>query len=256
MISVQWIAIDAIKPNARNARTHSKKQIRQIADSITAFGFLVPILIDQGGLIIAGHGRYAAAALLGLEEVPVIRVEGLSEAKRRALALADNKIAENAGWDRELLATELPELADILIVEGLDVSITGFAPVEIDQIATDFEEDSSDPADAVDPEWTKGPPLSTRGDLWQLGHHRLLCGDARNADDLSRLMGDSHAAMAFLDPPYNVRMRDIGGRGLLKHTEFALGARVPAACDVVELLKQNLAAVAACPPRRARHFTV
>ena len=132
MLNMQCIAVEAIKPNVRNARTHSKKQIRQIADSITAFGFLVPILIDQGGLIIAGHGRYAAAALLGLQEVPVIRVEGLSDAKRRALALADNKIAENAGWDRELLATELPELADILIVEGLDVSITGFAPVEIE----------------------------------------------------------------------------------------------------------------------------
>src|SRR6266516_6609104 len=168
MVAIQWIAVDALKPNARNARTHSKKQIRQIGDSIAAFGFLVPILIDEGGVIIAGHGRYAAAVLLGLQEVPVIRVEGLSEAKRRALALADNKIAENAGWDRELLATELPELADILIVEGLDLSITGFAPVEIDQIATDFEEDSSDPADAVDPEWTKGPPLTAPGDLWQL----------------------------------------------------------------------------------------
>ncbi len=126
MVSMQWIAVEAIKPNARNARTHSKKQIRQIADSIAAFGFLVPILTDQGDRIIAGHGRYAAAVLLGLQEVPVIQVEGLSEAKRRALALADNKIAENAGWDRELLATELPELADILIVEGLDLSITGF----------------------------------------------------------------------------------------------------------------------------------
>jgi hypothetical protein len=144
---MQWIAVDVLKPNECNARTHSKKQTRQIADSIAAFGFPVPILIDDDGVIIAGHGRYDAAVLLGLQEVPVIRVEGLSEAKRRALALADNKIAENAGWDRELLATELPELEDILIVEGLDLSITGFAPVEIDQIATDFEEDPSDPAD-------------------------------------------------------------------------------------------------------------
>jgi ParB-like chromosome segregation protein Spo0J len=124
MIAIQWIAVDALKPSARNARAHSKKQIRQIADSITAFGFLVPLLIDDGGNIIAGHGRYAAAVVLGLREVPVIRVEGLSEAKRRALALADNKIAENAGWDRELLALELPELAEILVMEGLDVSIT------------------------------------------------------------------------------------------------------------------------------------
>src|SRR4029077_15654450 len=162
MVNMQWIAVDAIKPNVRNARTHSKKQIRQIADSIAAFGFLVPILIDQGRQISAGPCRYAAAVLLGLKEVPVIQVEGLSEAKRRALALDYNKIAENAGWDRELLATELPELADILIVEGLGISIIGFAPVKIDQITPDFEEDSPDPADTVDPEWTKAPPLSTR----------------------------------------------------------------------------------------------
>jgi ParB/RepB/Spo0J family partition protein len=96
--------INALKPNARNARTHSKKQIRQIADSIAAFGFVVPILIDEDGNIIAGHGRYEAAKLLGLKQVPVIVVQGLSEAKRRAVALADNKIAENAGWDREMLA--------------------------------------------------------------------------------------------------------------------------------------------------------
>src|SRR5262249_26393567 len=110
--TLEWIAVDAVTPNARNARTHSKKQIRQIADSITAFGFLVPLLIDAVGVLIAGHGRYAAAKLLGLAQVPVIEVKGLSEAKRRALALADNKIAENAGWDRELLAAELPELAE------------------------------------------------------------------------------------------------------------------------------------------------
>jgi DNA modification methylase len=253
MVSMQWIAVEAIKPNARNARTHSKKQIRQIADSIAAFGFLVPILTDQGDRIIAGHGRYAAAVLLGLQEVPVIQVEGLSEAKRRALALADNKIAENAGWDRKLLATELPELADILIVEGLDLSITGFAPVEIDQIATDFEEDPSDPADTVDPEWTKGPPLSTRGDLWQLGHHRLLCGDARNADDVAGLLGQSRAAMAFLDPPYNVRVRDIG-RGQIKHSEFAMASGELSRTGFVEFLKHSLTAVAAVSRDGAVHF--
>src|SRR6266568_4273383 len=186
---MKCISLDALKPNARNARTHSKKQIRQIADSIAAFGFLVPILIDEGGLVIAGHGRYAAAKLLGLAQVPVIEVQGLSEAKRRALALADNKIGENAGWDRELLATELPELAEILVVDGLDISITGFAAVEIDQLTTDFEDAASDPADAVD-----------------------------------RLIGANRAAMAFLDPPYNIRVRDIVGRGRVKHTEFAMAS--------------------------------
>src|SRR6516162_3456553 len=230
MVAMQSIAVDALKPNARNARTHSKKQIRQIADSITAFGFVVPILIDDGNNIIAGGGRHAAAVLLGLQEVPVIRVEGLSEAKRRALALADNKIAQNAGWDRELLASELPELAELLIVENLDISITGFAPVEIDQIATDFEEDPSDPADVVDPEWTNDAPLSRRGDLWELGQHRLLCGDARKPDDLARLLGRARAAMAFCDPPYNVRVREIVGRG--RQTLPFRRLRIPFAADL------------------------
>jgi DNA modification methylase len=254
MIAMQWIAVDALKPNARNARVHSKKQIRQIADSIAAFGFLVPILIDDGGLIIAGHGRYEAAVLLGLQKVPVIQVEGLSAAKRRALALADNKIAQNAGWNRELLATELPELADILVVEGLDISITGFAPVEIDQIATDFEEDASDPADTVDPEWANGAPLSTPGDLWELGGHRLLCGDARNANDLARLLGEARAAMAFLDPPYNVRVRDIVGRGQIKHSEFAMASGELSRTGFVEFLKQSLAVAAAVSRDGAVHF--
>src|SRR5262249_22228177 len=112
--------------------------------------------------------------LLGLKQVPVIEVRDLSEAKRRALALADNKIAENAGWDRELLSAELPELSELLVVEGLDISITGFAPVEIDQITADFEDDPSDPADTVDPRWATAALVTRPGDLWQLGHHRLL----------------------------------------------------------------------------------
>jgi DNA modification methylase len=251
---MHWIATDAIKPNARNARTHSRKQIRQIANSITAFGFVVPILIDEDGNVIAGGGRYAASILLGLQQVPVIRVEGLSNAKRRALALADNKIAETAGWDRKLLASELPELADILVVEGLDISITGFAPVEVDQIATDFEADSSDPADTVDPAWANGPPLSAPGDLWTLGDHRLLCGDARKPDDLARLMGEARAAMAFLDPPYNVRIRDTVGRGQIKHGEFAMASGELSRGGFIEFLKQSLSAVAAISRDSAVHF--
>jgi len=189
MIDIFWIAIDKLTPNVRNARTHSRKQIRQIADSIAAFGFVVPIVIDEDGVIIAGHGRYAAAKLNDLKEVPAIKVQGLSEAKRRALALADNRIAENAGWDREILAAELLELAEILVVEGLDVSITGFSQIEIDQLVVDFEQVTSDPDDAIDPKWTTAAPVSKPGDLWALGKHRLLCGDARTADHVARLMG-------------------------------------------------------------------
>ncbi len=251
---MKWLSVDALKPNVRNARTHSKKQIRQIADSIAAFGFLVPILIDEGGLVIAGHGRYAAAKLLGLAQVPVIEVQGLSEAKRRALALADNKIGENAGWDREILAAELPELAEILVVEGLDVSITGFSAIEIDQLAVDFEEDASDPHDAMDPEWLTAAPVSKLGDLWELGSHRVLCGDARNADHVARLMGRTHASMAFLDPPYNVRVRDIVGRGQVKHTEFAMASGELSRSDFIGFLKSTLTQAAAVSRDGAVHY--
>jgi ParB/Sulfiredoxin domain len=207
MPNVQSSPIDALKPNPRNARTHSKKQIRQIANSIAAFGFVVPILRDEDGNIIAGHGRYGAAKLLGLKQVPVIVVQGLSEAKRRALALADNKIAQNAGWDRERLALELAVLSELLNKEALDIEITGFVSPDIDQLTVDFEEDSSDPADTVDPAWSTAAPVTKLGDLWGAGPHRLLCGDARNRSDVARLMGGSQAAMAFLDVPYNVPVR-------------------------------------------------
>ena len=160
MHQIKWVSPDALKRNARNARTHSKKQIRQIADSILAFGFVVPLVIDETNTTLLGHGRLAAAIDLDLKTVPVIVVEGLSEAKKRALSLADNKIAENAGWDRKRLYIELPELAELLVEEGLDISITGFEPVEIDQIAIDFEENTADPADTVESEWLAASVVS------------------------------------------------------------------------------------------------
>jgi ParB/RepB/Spo0J family partition protein len=122
MPKLQWIAIEAVKPNPRNARTHSRNQIHQIAESITAFGFVVPIVVNEHRRILMGHGRYEAAKLLGLKRVPVIEVSGLSEAKCRALALADNRIAQNAGWNRELLNAELAELSELLIEDSLDIS--------------------------------------------------------------------------------------------------------------------------------------
>src|SRR5262245_8210772 len=254
MVTTQFIAIDAVKPNPRNARTHSKRQVRQIADSIAAFGFVVPVLIDENYVIIAGHGRYAAAKLLDLKKIPVIELRGLSEPKRRALALADNKIAQNAGWDREILAAELPELAEILIEEKLDISITGFAAVEIDQLANDFEENSSDPSDSVDPKWLVSATTSKPGDLWQLGSHRILCGDARKPDTLARLMGGCTAAMGFFDPPYNVRVRDIVGRGNIKHNEFAMASGELSREDFVDFLKATLTAAAGVSHDGAVHF--
>jgi DNA modification methylase len=254
MFTINYMATDALKPNRRNARTHSKRQIAQIAGAITAFGFVVPILIDEQDGIIGGHGRLEAAKLLKLKEVPTIKVEGLSDAKRRALAIADNRIGENAGWDREILAAELPELAELLVVEGLDISITGFPPVEIDKLTTDFEEDAADPDDAVDPAWANAAPVSRPGDLWQLGHHRLLCGDARKDDHLARLMGDARAGAAFLDPPYNVRVRGIVGRGRVKHEEFAMASGELSRADFVTFLEDSLTAAAGVSNDGAVHY--
>jgi DNA modification methylase len=253
MPTVEWVDIDWVKPKPGNTRTHSKKQIRQIADSISAFGFLVPIVTDVNGVAIAGSGRLAAGRLRGLRQVPVIKVEGLSEAKIRAFALADNKIAENAGWDREKLAVEIPDLAEVLITEDLDISVTGFSAPEIDQIMADLEEDSADPDDSIKPDWTN-IPASKLGDLFKLGNHRLACGDARDPKDLARVLGNRRAAMAFLDPPYNVRVRDIVGRGRIKHREFAMGSGELSQADFLEFLTAAFTAAADLSRNGAVHL--
>jgi DNA modification methylase len=253
-MTTRTMPISQIKPNRRNLRTHSAKQIRQIANSIVAFGFTNPLLISEDFELIAGHGRYDAAKLLGLAEVPVIIVAGLSPAKRRALAIADNKIAANAGWDRERLAIEIPELADLLNAEGLDVSILGFEPVEIDQLQTDFEEHAADPQDDIAPKWWRDVAVSKPGDLWTLGNHKLLCGDARCAGDIARLMTGCRADLAFLDPPYNVRLGGVVGRGRTNHCEFAMASGEMSSPDYVRFLSVTLAGAASASREGAVHF--
>jgi DNA modification methylase len=253
-LAVEPRPIASLKPNPRNARTHSKKQIRRIADSIVAYGFTVPVLIDETSMLLAGHGRLEAARLLGLKKIPAIRLHGLSEAQKRALLLADNKIAENAGWDRERLAIELPELAELLIEENLDISITGFEAAEIDQLVIDFEEDKADPADDIQTDWLSVAPMSQPGDVWQLGPHRLLCGDARHAESLNRLLGDEQAAMAFLDPPYNVKVGSVVGRGRTKHGEFAMASGEMSRPEFVEFLIQTLGNAATHSRAGAVHY--
>jgi DNA modification methylase len=253
-MTIQEISISQIKPNSRNSRTHSGKQIRQIANSIAAFGFTNPLLVSEDRELIAGHGRYEAAKLLGLAKLPVIVVAGLSPAKRRALAIADNKIAANAGWDRERLAIEIPELAGLLDAEGLDVSILGFEPVEIDQIQTDFEDHAADPQDNIDPKWGKAPAVTKVGDLWRLGNHKFLCGDARSAADIARLMTSCRADLAFLDPPYNVRIGGVVGRGKTKHSEFAMASGEMSSPEFVRFLGIALDAAASVSREGAVHF--
>jgi DNA modification methylase len=231
-------AISKLKPNPRNARTHSKKQIRQIAESIRQFGFVNPVIADENGVVIAGHGRLEAASMLELGNVPVITLHGLTDAQKRTLMLADNKIAGNAGWDRERLAIEIPELTSLLEVEGLDIALTGFEIPEIDQLIVDFDDKSVDPDDEF--EHGCGQPVAKTGDLWLLDQHRLLCGNARSETDLDRLMGGEMAAMGFLDPPYNVAVSSIVGRGKTKHREFAEASGEQSAPEFVEFLTATL----------------
>jgi DNA modification methylase len=217
---VVMMPVTKLRASNRNARTHSKKQIRQIADSIRQFGWTCPILVDEDGIIIAGHGRFAASADLGLKRLPTILVSGLNDVEKRALALADNKIADNAGVDRILLATELGELASLLPGINLDISITGFEPAEIDMLMGDLIDPEQDSAD-VQPPIVEHQQTTRRSDLWLLGAHRLQCGDARDETDLRCLMEKDRAAMIFTDPPYNVRIDSVQGRGKIKHREFA-----------------------------------
>jgi DNA modification methylase len=215
---VRLIPVRKLKRNPHNPRTHPNKQVRQIVESVRRFGWTYPLLVAEDGTILAGHGRYEAALQLRLREVPAITISGLSETEKRALVLADNKIAANAGWDRALLAAELGELAHLLPECELSIEITGFEPAEIDSLLVDFVDPEEDPADDVTS--VVGPPVSRRGFVWSLGQHRLLCGDAKSASDLRKLMGSERAAMAFEDAPYNLPARTIQGRGRIRHGDF------------------------------------
>jgi DNA modification methylase len=232
------VAIGKLRPNERNARTHPKKQIRQIANSISEFGWTYPILVDEANLILAGHARYLAALTLGLRKVPVIVISGLSEGKKRALSLADNRIPLNAGWDRKLLAAELGELAALLPECNLSIDITGFEAPEVDALLGDLVDPEHDPADELPP--SAEVPVSRKGDLWQLNEHRLLCGDATAAADLRRLMERQRAAMVFTDPPYNVRISSVQGRGRIKHRDFAQASGEMSPSQFTRFLRTSL----------------
>lgn len=235
--------VGLLRPYARNARTHSKKQIKQIAASIERFGFTNPVLVSDDGEIIAGHGRVEAAKLLGMMSVPTIALSHLSEAERRAYVLADNKLALNAGWDREILAIELQGLIDL----EFDVELTGFSLAEVDFVldeAGEADPDGSDEPEDVVPE-PAGPVVSQLGDVWELGRHRLVCGDARSAEHMALLMQSDRADMVFTDPPYNVKIDGhVCGLGSVKHREFAMATGEMSADQFTRFLTESLGTMA------------
>lgn len=195
-------------PYARNSRTHSDEQVAQIVASIKEFGFTNPILVDEEGLIIAGHGRVQAAQRLKLDEVPTIVLEYLTDAQKKAYVIADNKLALNAGWDFDMLKVEFNDLIDM----DFDLSLIGFDDKELNQILADPTEGLVDPE--VIPE-TPVEPISKVGDMWLLGNHRLLCGDSTLVDNIDRLMINK-ADMIFSDPPWNVNYGDNLANGKYK----------------------------------------
>ncbi|MGD9509707.1 MAG: site-specific DNA-methyltransferase [Geminicoccaceae bacterium] len=191
--------VERLRPYERNPRTHSENQVAQLAASMVEFGFTNPILVDETNGILAGHGRLMAARQLGLNEVPVVRLEHLSEAQKRAYVIADNQLATTAGWNDELLAEEVGWLRD----ERFDLDLLGFDATELERLLSlDGGEAEAEPEDEV-PEPPKDP-ITRPGDLWLLGQHRLLCGDATVLADVERVLGGALADMAWTDPPYNV----------------------------------------------------
>ena len=212
----------ALTPDPRNPRKHTREQIRAIARSIEAFGFNAPILIDKDKQIIVGEGRYEAAKFLGRAEVPVIGLDHLSKIQARAYMLADNKLSERSSWDDKALAVHLKELSELAL--EFDIEAIGFEPPEIDFLIQSL--DAPEQADRAD-EYaiTSDPAVSRPGDLWLLDGHRVYCGNALKSTSYEVLFGLDRASAVFTDPPYNVRINGhVGGKGAVKHSEFAMAS--------------------------------
>ena len=203
-LEVAYLPTGGLIPYARNSRTHNDAQVAQIAASIKEFGFTNPVLIDEEGGIIAGHGRVMAATKLGLATVPTITLSGLTDAQRRAYVIADNRLALNAGWDTDMLAVELDELRDM----EFDLSLLGFEPEDLnDLIGTDKlgpEPGLTDPDAAPEP---PEQPVTQTGDVWVMGKHRVMCGDSTSIDAVDVLMDGSKADVLFTDPPYGINFK-------------------------------------------------
>ena len=245
MLIVYW-AVDRLKPDLANPRRHTRKQIRQIANSIETFGFNVPILIDRDAKVIAGHGRLLACRLLGITEVPTLCLDHLTPAQARAFMIADNRLTEIALWDDRLLAQQLKDLS--LLGLDFNIEVTGFEMAEIDlRIASleDRPEHDDDRADIL-PKLPAGPPISKIGDLWLLGSHHVLCGNALDPTAFAALMVEERAAMVFTDPPYNVPIDGhASGLGAIHHRPFPMASGEMDRTEFTDFLAQafrNLAA--------------
>jgi len=206
MLTIEYKKTGELIPYINNSRTHSEKQVQQVAASIKEFGFTNPILIDEGNGIIAGHGRLQAAQMMGMDEVPTITLEGLTEAQRKAYVIADNQLALNAGWDLDALKLEVDRLGEL----DFDISLLGF---DDDMLAGLMEEEPAEGLTDEDevPE-LEDDPVTVEGDVWILGNHRLMCGDSTSIDAVDKLMAGNKADMVFTDPPYNIDYQGVSDK--------------------------------------------
>ena len=247
------VVIDKLKPYQNNARTHSDKQVQQIANSIREFGFMNPIVVDAEHRILAGHGRVLAAKKLGMKQVPVVYSNHLNEDQIRAYIIADNKIAANAGWDKDLLSIELQHLSLVTDLE-FDIEVTGFEMAEIDILLDTEVKPKQDPADEIFAP-SDGPSITKLGDLWQLGQHVLLCADATKQDSYNQLLQKKRIHMVFTDPPYNVRVNGhVCGNGKVKHTEFAMASGEMNNIEFLDFLSASIKHVCAVSRDGSLHY--
>jgi DNA modification methylase len=229
---IEWVAVSALHRSPHNARTHSMRQLKQISRSIKEFGFTNPILIDEKNEILAGHGRWAAAQLLGWREVPTLQLSHLTKTQKRAYIIADNQLAAKAGWDLEILRIELQGLDEL----DFDLELTGFDTGEVDFFLADDRQSGAN-AETI-PAVDASAQVCRAGDVWQLGDHVLLCGDATVGQHYDKLLNGEKARFVFTDPPYNVRIAgNVSGLGAIKHREFRMASGEMSSEQFVAFLK-------------------
>ena len=253
-ITIEYLSVASLRPDPKNARLHSDKQVQQIAQSIEAFGFNVPILIDANSQVMAGHGRLRACERLGIAQVPVIRLEHMSEHQRRAFMIADNRLTENAEWDDRLLGEQLKILSEAEL--DFTLEITGFEMGEIDLM---IENLSPAPKSEIDPADHLPEPapiqVSQPGDLWKLGKHRVLCGDALSPKSYGSLMDGRRANVIFTNPPYYVPISGhVGGSGEVRHPEFVLASGEMSEAEFVAFLTEALSLLAHHSVNASLHY--
>lgn len=240
-----------LRPWPGNPRTHSDKQLAKLKASILKFGFTAPVLVDEAGCILSGHGRVLAAQGLGLTTIPTRVISGLSEAQKRAYVIADNKLSQLSAWDQDLLKTEL----ELLIQDDFDIETTGFSTAEIDVMLYGAESAANHDPDDLQEDDIAAEIVSKPGDLWQLGNHRLLCGNALEADAYSSVMQGELAQMVITDPPYNVPVNGhVCGKGKVKHKEFAMASGEMSPVEFTKFLNNACSHLKNFSKKGAIHF--